>query len=322
VSISFRPFREEDYPRYVEIHNRVYPDYAESLEEVRHHDAAWDSRRYERLRLVAEDAAGAMVAYSQINHMPSQFHPRKFSLDLLVDPARRRRGTGSALYGRMLEELAARDALLARTEAQESMTASIDFLAHRGFTEVQREWESRLDVATFDAGSFSGAEGRTAHAGIAITTLAAERERDPDLLSRVYALHAACERDVPAVDPVTDIPFELFLAHTIDTPGALADAHFLARDGERYVGLSNLFRSLEDPDVLWQGLTGVLREYRGRGIAMALKLATVRYARAHGYPEIRTWNDTRNRPMLRINEAMGFQKQPAWIVFEKRLGAE
>ena len=53
---------------------------------------------------------------------------------------------------------------------------------------------------------------------------------------------------------------------------------------------------------------------------MALKLRTVKYARAHAYREIRTNNDSRNRPMLRINEAMGFVKEPAWITFEKRLG--
>jgi hypothetical protein len=45
----------------------------------------------------------------------------------------------------------------------------------------------------------------------------------------------------------------------------------------------------------------------------------VRYAQARGAREIRTWNNTRNRPMLRINEAMGFQKQPVWIEFEKSL---
>jgi RimJ/RimL family protein N-acetyltransferase len=50
---------------------------------------------------------------------------------------------------------------------------------------------------------------------------------------------------------------------------------------------------------------------------MGLKLHTVRYARDHGYREIRTANDIRNRPMLRINEALGFVKQPAWIAFER-----
>jgi GNAT superfamily N-acetyltransferase len=322
MPIPLRPFRDDDYPRLVEIRNRVYPDYPESLDEIRHDDATWDSQRYGRLRLVAEDVDGRMVAYGQINHMPSQFHPRKFELDVVVDPGCQRRGIGSALYDRLLEELAARNALLTRAQVQESMSASVAFLARRGFDEVQREWESRLDVAAFDFASFSGADERVTQAGISITTLAAERERDPDVLGKLYQLHATCERDVPSVDPVTDVPVELFLARAIEAPGALADAHFLARHGERYVGLSSLFRSLEDPHILYQELTGVLRDYRGQGIAMALKLATVRYARTHGYREIRTWNDTRNRPMLRINEAMGFQKQPAWIVFEKGLARE
>ena len=102
-------------------------------------------------------------------------------------------------------------------------------------------------------------------------------------------------------------------------PNALPEAQFLALDGDRYVGISALYRPLAQPGVISQGLTGVLREYRGRGIAMALKLQTVRYAREGGYREIRTWNDARNRPMLRINEALGFVKQPATITFEKSL---
>jgi len=34
-----------------------------------------------------------------------------------------------------------------------------------------------------------------------------------------------------------------------------------------------------------------------------------------------SWDDQRNRPMLAINEAMGFAKQPAWIGLEPRLRA-
>ncbi len=81
-----------------------------------------------------------------------------------------------------------------------------------------------------------------------------------------------------------------------------------------------MHKNPEQPGVLFQGFTGILREYRGKGVAMALKMLTVKYARTHEYREIRTGNNTRNRPMLRINEAMGFVKQPVWIEFEKRLG--
>ena len=90
------------------------------------------------------------------------------------------------------------------------------------------------------------------------------------------------------------------------------------RDG-RWLGMSNLQRSIEDPSFIWQGLTGVRREARGKGLAMALKLETVRHAQHLGVNHIKTWNDQLNRPMLAINEAMGFAKQPAWIGLELRL---
>lgn len=109
------------------------------------------------------------------------------------------------------------------------------------------------------------------------------------------------------------------MTHLIRRPNALLDAFFLAADGDRYVGVSWLSRRHLEPGVLTQGFTGVVRGHRGRGIALALKLETVRYAHERGHREIRADNDVRNQPMLRINEALGFRKQPAWIVLGKSL---
>jgi len=85
----------------------------------------------------------------------------------------------------------------------------------------------------------------------------------------------------------------------------------------RYVAESSLFRSSELPDVLCQGIIGTRRAYRGRGIALALRLRTIGSARSHGKREIRAWNDTPNAAMLAINTALGFVRQPAWITYEK-----
>ncbi len=321
VHVRLRPFGEADYPRVVELGTAVFPDEPWSEEEFRHWDASWDQMRYERHRVVAEDAAGRVVGYGQIRHIPWEFHPQKYSQFMMVHPDVRRRGVGRTLDEALQAELRRRGATIVHAGvAKETMTESIAFLTRRGFVEVQRGFESRLDVAAFDFARFAGAEERVVGQGIILTTLAAERERDPDALRKAYELQQACGRDVPAVGEVTETSFEMFLAHDVDRPTALLDAFFLARDGDRHVGLSTLQRRLAQPDVLSQHLTGVRREYRGRGIAMALKLQTVKYAQAHGYREIRTGNDARNRPMLRINEAMGFVKEPAWITLEKRLG--
>ena len=53
--------------------------------------------------------------------------------------------------------------------------------------------------------------------------------------------------------------------------------------------------------------------------ALELKLRTVQYGLQHGYCEIRTANDAANAPMLHINAALGFRKQAAIVILERRL---
>ena len=323
LRVRLRPFREEDYPRFVEIGNLSDSEFRWTVEEARYQEESWDHRRYVKQRFMAEDASGQVVGYGRINHVPDEFHPRKYYLVVVVDPSYRHRGVGAAIYEWLLAELRTRGAAAARSGvSKETETESIQFLTRRGFTEMQRGWQVRLDVASVDLARFAGAGDRAAGQGITLTPLAAEQARDPDALWKAYELTIACEQDVPSTDPVTETSFEHFLSYAVRSPNALPEAFFIARDRARYIGLSALYRPLALPGVLNQGLTGVRREYRGRGIAMALKLQTVRYARERGYREIRTWNDGRNRPMLRINEALGFVKQPAWISFQKSLAPE
>ena len=308
-----------DYPALVAIGKASYPDYGETVEEWRHWDETWDHSKYFKLRLVAEDS-GRIVGYGQVNHMRWAFIPTKYRVDLTVLPELRGRGYGTALYDELASAVIARGGRTLGAAAKESMTDGVRFLTKRGYREVKRDWESRLFVHGFDFARFATADDRVAKQGIRITTLADEMQRDTGALQKAFELCEDCRMDIPSVDPPTRHTFDEFRREEIDAPSALLDAFYLAIDKDsRYLGVSNLFRSLDDPTFIWQGITGVRREARGRGIAMALKLRTVRYAIDKGIEHIKTWNDVHNRPMLAINEAMGFAKQPAWISYEKDL---
>ena len=316
---TLRAFTPADYEAVIAVNRASYPDYPESVEEWRHWDESWDSTKYFKQRLIAVDGA-RVVGWGQLNHMPWQFLPDKYRVDVTVHPEHRRRGHGSGLHDELLATARSRGAIAVQAAAKESMADGVAFLAARDYRERKRDWESRLFVRTFDFARFAGADERVANQGIRITTLAAERQRDPEVLRKAYELSQGCSRDVPGVDPATPLPFEEWQRNVIEAPSHLPDAYFIAIDeAGRYLGLSDLESSLDDPTFLWQGLTGVRREARGRGIAMALKLRTVRYALDKGVEHIKTWNDQRNQPMLAINEALGFERQPAWIVYEKDL---
>jgi hypothetical protein len=59
--------------------------------------------------------------------------------------------------------------------------------------------------------------------------------------------------------------------------------------------------------------TGVLKVNRGRHIGRALKLLTIRYARACGAAYIRTNNASHNAPILAVNRSLGYQPQPGFF---------
>lgn len=320
-AITIRPF-DGEYEALIAIQKAIDPDESGDVAGWRFQDESWPKEKYFRLRLVAQTPDGQIVGWGQVQHMRWQFHPDKYGLDLDVHPAHQRRGIGTALFQALLAPLRERGAACVRTAVKESRGKGIDFVTHRDFVEIQRYWESRLDVAGFDFVAFSTAENRAAEQGIRITTLAAAlaaHGEDEAMLRGVYEMDQAAFVDVPFPDPPTPAPYDEWRMDVLKSPNSLHDAFFLALDGERYVGISNMFKNPEYPDVLHQGFTGVIPAYRGKGVAMALKMQTVKYARDHHYREIRTGNNTRNRPMLRINEAMGFVKQPVWVEYEKDL---
>jgi GNAT superfamily N-acetyltransferase len=53
--------------------------------------------------------------------------------------------------------------------------------------------------------------------------------------------------------------------------------------------------------------TGTLPEYRGRGLALAVKLASLRWAAARGVTRVFTSNDETNAPMLAVNRRLGYR---------------
>jgi mycothiol synthase len=313
AAIIIRPFTDDDYPALTALQNAIRPDRAETVESRRNLDDVLRRRCMAPARFVAE-LAGELVGYGVIvGHGEAQ------GADVGVIPAMRRQGIGSALWKRLETTLHERGATIVRTlwivEADHGTTA---FLEHHGFRERERAWDQMLDLATFNPSCFPDPTTALAAQRLTLTTLAAEGADDDSVLHQIHALHNACRADQPpAEDHREPIPFDGWVAQIVQGQWALSDALFLAKVGDEYVGMVQLWRS-NLPDIVENGFTGVLSAYRNRGVARALKLASIIYARDQGYHEVRTGNHAMNGPMLRVNETLGFRKTAAKIRFEKK----
>ena len=152
--------------------------------------------------------------------------------------------------------------------------------------------------------------------GIEIRDLS-ELEHIPDYRRKIYDLHTTLDADVPMIDTYTPPSFENFVKTHFEDERLLKGSFIVATQGDAFIGMSELYPSKADAD-FHTGLTGVRREARRKGVALAIKVRGIEFAKRHGAPTVRTWNASHN-PMLAINERLGFQKQPASIDFAKVL---
>jgi GNAT superfamily N-acetyltransferase len=147
---------------------------------------------------------------------------------------------------------------------------------------------------------------------------------DTDYLRRLHALESELVAHVPYHDGQVDAPhFETWLKGFEENPDLLPEANLVAVDGEKLVGMTNLWASQATDRILYTGFTGVLPAYRRRGIATALKVRALTFAKGHlssagEAPLVRTGNEESN-PMLQINLRLGFLHRPADLVYLKEL---
>lgn len=219
------------------------------------------------------------------------------------------------------EERAKRDgALRASSWAWEWDERLLRVLGARGFREERRSrfWELDLvaNRARLEEMARASRERMRAE-GIRVLTVA--EDPDPEKQRKIWRMSEEASQDIPRTVPYVETPFEVFVKW-FESPGVREDRMWLAREGDEVVGIS----VLAYPPVrgsVFTDWTGTARSVRGRGVARALKCETVMQAIALGVDRVRTDNDSENKPILHINDSMGYQPRPEAMQLIKDLGA-
>jgi len=278
----------------------------------------FDEARYIRRQYVAEEANSEQIlgfgSIEQTIYLP------KYRLFIVTDPHWLKLGVGDLLLERLMSDLKEANAVTVSCREYASQAEFLAFLRSRGFKEADRVLDMRLEVASVDVSLFLHVVEKAKDRGITITSLAEERSRDPRCVEKLYELTTILHEDDPARGPFALPAYNAREALLwLEMPYVLPDAYFIARHGELYVGVSDVSLFEAVPGALTQGFTGVRREYRRQGIATALKLHAIEYARLHEYKIIQSFNRPIQSAILTLNQKLGFQVLSTNVTLEKCL---
>jgi RimJ/RimL family protein N-acetyltransferase len=317
-----RPFEDRDREPMVAERNTWYgPMEQGNAEEWR----VWEAMAPDdsRLRITVEDESGRPAAMADVSGGGAFRHPDGAqSGGVSVARAARGKGIGSALLAVIIDEAVRRKAPRFLAGANAAHTESLEWAAKRGFREIGRRLESYIELARFDHARFGTHVDEVRRSGIALRTIAEildgrDGEGRESFIRALYDAEGPMWEDIPYATPTPHWPYDRFRQMYFESGQLIGDASTVAYDGGAIAGFTMTAKRGSLDGATW--ITGVGRDYRGRGIATAIKVEALSRAKARGLRALVTTNDEPNKAMREINAKLGYQPLPAHVQLEKPL---
>lgn len=245
--------------------------------------------------LVAVDGDGEVIGTAQVHLTHESAVPGQGNLNVYVHPRHTRRGAGTLLVRAGEEHLAAHG-------ATRLLAWVLDEPGNRAFAELHGYRASRsahflrLDLAHRELPPLQDPPP-----GVELRPGSSYAD-DPRPL---FELDAETTADEPSDVDTEFTDYEAWLRETWQHPLFDAELTTVAVVGG---GPAAFTAARTDGSTRYAtGMTGTARAHRGRGLAKLVKNDSLHRARAAGYTEAFTGNDTGNGPMIAINTWFGYE---------------
>jgi GNAT superfamily N-acetyltransferase len=316
-----RAFVDVDREPLVEAANaEQHPMERQSADEWRRWSKMFTDATELRLVLLAPDGSVAGMGNIQAGFFPRPDGSQQIGIG--VSREHRNKGIGSAMLDAFEAEASRRELRRILSGASASKPFALTWATKRGYREIGRRIMSYRELDSYEPAKWKDSLDKVAGAGIRIRTfeeVLAERDDagKERLWHEIWEAEGPMWDDIPFSSPTPHWPFERFEKMVTKNPQLLRELSLLAYDGERIVGLTTT-GDREGKDG-WTYMTGVARDARGQGIAMALKVDVLARAKAKGRRAMCTVNDEPNKAMRSVNIKLGYQPVPDHVELEKKL---
>ena len=303
-ALTIRPALPDDDARVVEIYNLQEPEsvpqtIARYRMERAKHTGSHPSEHY----IAIMD--NFVVGYGSFHWAWWTGQPGIYALEIRIDLRSTRQGIGTKLYEVLRSRLVLRGATRFVAWVRSDANAGRRFAARLGCDETgQVIQEYRLDVAHADISAAVMLEARLEQKGIRLACLAELAGENVDFQRALQRLWADAGDKAPDEIQLRN-SFETWRREVLQAPDLSPDTHWIALEGERPVGMTFLKRLSED--AYENDYTSVAANYRGQGIATALKLRAIAWAQSHGVQSFYTSSEIGNQPMVAVNTRLGYR---------------
>lgn len=247
------------------------------------------------LKTLVAEVDGQIVAAGRAAFNTWTSEAGSASLTIMVHPDHRRQGIGGRIHQELVDHLLAHDARKLEVWGEDEADVP-GFAERRGYERTFELRYSKLDLT--DLAALPPVPDLAP--GVTVTPFS---KVEPEA---VFSVDAASVVDEPGNTAADDLDYDEWYDSVWESPSLDKEASTLVVvDGvpAAYTNVEVDQRSHR----MWSNGTGVLREHRGKGLAKIAKAVAVRRAAERGVTAAYTSNDEVNKPMLAVNEWLGYQ---------------
>ena len=165
------------------------------------------------------------------------------------------------------------------------------------------EWvKLELLPGAFDARLFDGVVETVTNSGIELTSLA-QLGNTVVQQRNMFELNRVCAADIPERGEFHT--WDQYFERRIQVPSFDPEGVVVALDADRWVGMAaTSYQS--GRGYAFGEMTGVLPMYRGRHLALAMKISGMAWASANCQRPVRTVHHPENTPVIALNRRLGY----------------